>query len=95
MIQANGTDVAPGFRLSSAPAGTILTTGSDTGNYLGVAVYVEGQEVVLVSEMEAGWYRYVSEWRLHTDGTIRPVRLLGRSELMRLQRPSSPCLLEA
>jgi hypothetical protein len=72
MIQANGTDVAPGFRLSSAPAGTILTTGSDTGNYLGVAVYVEGQEVVLVSEMEAGWYRYVSEWRLHTDGTIRP-----------------------
>jgi hypothetical protein len=72
MIQANGTDVAPGFRLSSAPAGTILTTGSDTGNYLGVAVYVQGQEVVLVSEMEAGWYRYVSEWRLHTDGTIRP-----------------------
>jgi Cu2+-containing amine oxidase len=28
--------------------------------------------VVLVSEMEAGWYRYVSEWRLHTNGTIRP-----------------------
>jgi Cu2+-containing amine oxidase len=27
---------------------------------------------VLVSEMEAGWYRYVSEWRLHVDGTIRP-----------------------
>src|SRR5215210_6319679 len=22
--------------------------------------------------MEAGWYRYISEWRLHTDGTIRP-----------------------
>ena len=26
----------------------------------------------LVSELEAGWYRYVSEWRLHADGTIRP-----------------------
>ena len=26
----------------------------------------------MVSEMEAGWYRYISEWRLHTDGTIRP-----------------------
>jgi Copper amine oxidase, enzyme domain len=72
MIQATGTDVAPGFRLCPSPAGTILTTGNDSGNYLGVAIYVQGQEVVLVSEMEAGWYRYLSEWRLHTDGTIRP-----------------------
>jgi len=72
MIQASGTDVAPGFRLASSPADTILTTGNDTGSFLGVAIYVEGQEVVLVSEMEAGWYRYISQWRLHTDGTIRP-----------------------
>jgi Copper amine oxidase, enzyme domain len=72
MIQANGTDVAPGFRLCTSPAATILTTGSDIGSYLGVGIYVQGQEVVLVSEMQAGWYRYVSEWRLHTDGTIRP-----------------------
>jgi Copper amine oxidase, enzyme domain len=72
MIQANGSDVAPGFRLCNAPATTILDTGSDVGNYLGVAIYVQGQEVVLVSEMQAGWYRYISQWRLHTDGTIRP-----------------------
>jgi hypothetical protein len=72
MIQATGVDVAPGFRLCNAPAATIFTSGTDTGNYLGVAIYVQGQEVVLVSEMEAGWYRYISEWRLHTDGTIRP-----------------------
>lgn len=73
MIQANGTDVgSTGFRVCSAPATTILDTGSDTGNFLGVAIYVQGQEVVLVSEMEAGWYRYVSEWRLHANGTIRP-----------------------
>jgi hypothetical protein len=72
MINATGADVAPGFRLCPSPATTILDTGSDTGNYLGVAVYVKGQEVVLVSEMQAGWYRYISEWRLHTDGTIRP-----------------------
>jgi len=72
MIQAVGTDVAPGFRLCSAPATTILDTGTDTGNYLGVAIFVQGQEVVLVSEMQAGWYRYISQWRLHTDGTIRP-----------------------
>jgi hypothetical protein len=72
MLSANGTDVAPGFRLCPTPATTILDTGSDTGNYLGVAIYVQGQEVVLVSEMEAGWYRYISLWRLHADGTIRP-----------------------
>ncbi len=72
MINAVGTDVAPGFRLCSAPATTVFDTGSDTGNFLGVGIYVQGEEVVLVSEMEAGWYRYVSEWRLHADGTIRP-----------------------
>lgn len=72
MIQANGIDVAPGFRLCTAPATTILDTGSDVGNYLGVAIFVQGQEVVLVSEMQAGWYRYISEWRLHANGTIRP-----------------------
>jgi len=72
MIHADGADVAPGFRLCNTPATTILDTGSDTGNYLGVGIYVQGQEVVLVSEMQAGWYRYISEWRLHTNGTIRP-----------------------
>jgi hypothetical protein len=71
-IHAQGADVAPGFRLCPQPAKTILDTGSDTGNFLGVGIYVQGQEVVLVSEMEAGWYRYVTEWRLHADGTIRP-----------------------
>jgi hypothetical protein len=72
MISAAGNDVAPGFRLCNAPATTVLDTGSDTGNFLGVGIYVQGQEVVLVSEMQAGWYRYVSQWRLHADGTIRP-----------------------
>ena len=71
-INAVGTDVAPGFRLCSSPAQTIFQTGSDAGNFLGVGIYVDGQEVVLVSEMEAGWYRYMSEWRLHSNGTIRP-----------------------
>ena len=71
-IQAQGSDPVPGFRLCNSPAKTILDTGSDTGNFLGVGIYVQGQEVVLVSEMQAGWYRYLSEWRFHTDGTLRP-----------------------
>jgi hypothetical protein len=72
MIRAQGVDVAPGFRLCQSPAQTILDTGSDTGNFLGVGIYVQANEVVFVSEMEAGWYRYVSQWRLGMNGTIRP-----------------------
>ena len=71
-FQANGSDVIPGYRLCSAPAQTIIESNTDTGNFRGVGIYVQGQEVVLVSEMAAGWYRYISAWRLHTDGTIRP-----------------------
>lgn len=67
-----GYDVIPGYRVCSSPAKTILDSGTDAGNFRGVAMYVQGQEVVLVSEMQAGWYRYISEWRLHADGSIRP-----------------------
>lgn len=72
MIEANGTDVAPGFRLCNAPAQTIMESGSDAGNYLGVAIYVTGSNVVLVSEMQAGWYRYVSKWTFAANGTLSP-----------------------
>jgi hypothetical protein len=72
MLSADGTDPAPGFRLCTTPAQTILESGRDHGNHLGVAVFADGDEAVLVSELEAGWYRYVSSWRLAADGTIRP-----------------------
>ncbi len=62
MIQASGTDVAPRIRRSPTPAQTILESGTDTGNFLGVAIYRAGEEMVVVSEMEAGWYRYISEY---------------------------------
>jgi hypothetical protein len=71
-IQADGTNVAPRIRRSQTPAQTILESGSDSGNFRGVAIYRVGQETVLVSELQAGWYRYVSRWRFHDNGTIRP-----------------------
>jgi len=80
MIQANGSDPAPGFRLCTAPAKTIFDADTDLGNFLGVAVYVDGDEVVLVSELEAGWYRYISLWRLGADGTIKPRFMFGAVE---------------
>lgn len=71
-LEATGDNVAPGFRLCPTPAKSILESGSDQGNFRGTAIYVDGEEVVLVCELQAGWYRYVSYWRLHADGTIRP-----------------------
>ncbi|MGH3863407.1 hypothetical protein [Actinokineospora sp.] len=71
-FEAHGSDPVPGFRLCTSPAKSILESGSDTGNFTGVAVYVDGPEVVLLSEMQAGWYRYISSWRFHVDGTIKP-----------------------
>ena len=71
-IQADGTNVAPGIRRSQTPARTILESGTDSGNFRGVALYRQGQQTVLVSELQAGWYRYVSRWLFHDDGTIRP-----------------------
>jgi hypothetical protein len=75
MFQATGTDIAgaPGFRdCGTTPATTELETGNDEGNFRGVALYREGSEVVLVTELEAGWYRYVHEWRFDLNGTIHP-----------------------
>jgi hypothetical protein len=69
---ASCTDVGTGFRVCKNPATTELETQNDTGNFKGVAVYTQGTETVLVTELNAGWYRYIHEWRLDSDGTIRP-----------------------
>jgi hypothetical protein len=71
---ANGTDLAPGFRWCSDPPQTIIDNGSDAGNFNGVAIYEDPErtELLLVSEMTAGWYRYISEWRFSAAGWIKP-----------------------
>lgn len=75
---AGATDPAPGVRIlgQGQIATTLVETGVDSGNFRGVAIYQQdvgfGNEIVMVSEMNAGWYRYVMEWRFAPDGTIRP-----------------------
>jgi hypothetical protein len=69
---ADGEDPVLGFRVCTAPPQTILESGADGGTYRGVALWVDGDDVVLVSQLEAGPYRYVNEWRLGAEGTIRP-----------------------
>ncbi|MEU6882880.1 hypothetical protein [Streptomyces sp. NPDC046712] len=70
---AEGSDPAgPGYRLCASAPATILDSGSDTGNFRGVAFHHDGSELRIVSELAAGWYRYISDWRLADDGVIRP-----------------------
>jgi hypothetical protein len=72
-FDAVGTDVAPGIRLCNTPPKTIFQSGNDnTGNFRGVAIYSSGTDVQFISELEAGWYRYISEWHFRLDGTILP-----------------------
>lgn len=76
--EAGAQNPAPGMRILAPGevATTAIETRNDTGNFQGVAIYTQdvgfGTEVVMVTEMNAGWYRYIMEWRFATDGTIRP-----------------------
>lgn len=74
MFVANGTD-APGsnggVRICTDQPQTVLENGTDTGNFKGVAIY-DRKEVTLVSELNAGWYRYISQWIFHDEGIISP-----------------------
>lgn len=71
---AGSQNPAPGIRALAAGqvATTVVETGNDTGDFQGVAIYVDHGELILVSEMNADWYRYIMEWRFGFDGTIRP-----------------------
>ena len=72
----NGVDGGFAVLADGQIATTSVETRNDSGNFRGVAVYQQdvgnGPEVVMVSEMNAGWYRYIMEWRFAPDGTIRP-----------------------
>ncbi len=57
-FHATGSDpVGPGFRVCSAPPKTVLESGVDGGNFAGVALWYDGHELRLVSQLSAGWYR--------------------------------------
>jgi hypothetical protein len=71
-LHCDGADVAPGFRWAKTPPKTICEAGDDQGNFNGVAIFDSGSELLLTTVMEAGWYRYIMEWRFDLDGTIKP-----------------------
>jgi hypothetical protein len=72
----NGTTGGIALINNGGIATTAIESRNDTGNFQGVAIYQQnvgyGNEIVMVTEMNAGWYRYIMEWRFAADGTIRP-----------------------
>lgn len=74
---ADRPDPVPGFRVCAEPPQTIVDLDGERGDFRGVALRVDGDELVIVSQLQAGWHRYVNEWRLHADGTIRPRMRIG------------------
>jgi hypothetical protein len=71
-FNADGTTVTAGVRKTITPPQTILESGTDLGNFRGLAFHDDGTAVQLVSELQAGWYRYISKWVFKDDGVIQP-----------------------
>jgi len=74
-FQAVGTDVpgAPGFRWCTEPPQTIFESGRDGGNFRGVALHEHPDgSLRMVTQLWAGWYRYIQEWRFYADGRLMP-----------------------
>lgn len=46
--------------------------GGDVGDFQGVSIEDYGDELVLTSHMQAGWYRYRMKWHFYADGRIWP-----------------------
>lgn len=71
-FEAAGEDAVPGFRLCSEAPRTILETGAESGDFRGVALWLDGDDLLVLSQLDAGPHRLVNEWRLSADGSIRP-----------------------
>jgi hypothetical protein len=46
--------------------------GTDAGTFSGVTVERLSDRLILTSQMQAGWYRYIQKWIFHLNGTIEP-----------------------
>jgi hypothetical protein len=65
--------VAPGqCSGTTTPATTVCQhPGTDAGFFAGVAVEDKGTHLKLISQAEAGWYRYIPVWEFWPDGTLQ------------------------
>ena len=63
----------PGYAEPTVPPRTVLDhPGSDAGTFEGVAVEKRVDRLILTTQMQAGWYRYIQKWTFFLNGTIEP-----------------------
>lgn len=71
-FEANNV-VAPGYAEPTTPPGTVCDhVGSDAGSFTGVAAEKLSDRLILTTQLQAGWYRYIQKWTFHLDGRIDP-----------------------
>ena len=71
-FEANNV-ISPGYAEPTAPPKTVCDhPGSDAGSFSGVAVEKKADKLILTTQMQAGWYRYIMKWTFYLDGTIEP-----------------------
>jgi len=69
------TPESPAGQCSGAttPVQTVCgNPGSDVGSFDGVAVEDLGTSLMLTSQAQASWYRYIPTWEFFPDGTLQP-----------------------
>jgi hypothetical protein len=71
-FEANNV-IRPGYAEPTVPPRTVCENpGSDIGSFKGVAVQKLGDRLMLTTQLQAGWYRYVYGWTFFLDGTFQP-----------------------
>jgi hypothetical protein len=61
---------------ATVPPRTVCDVGGssgDLGSFRGVAAEKLSDELILTSQFQAGWYRYLMKWHFFLDGRIKPV----------------------
>lgn len=71
-FEANN-ELQPGYAEPTVTPRTVCNTpGSDIGSFSGVAVEKKPDQLILTTQMRAGWYRYTQKWIFLPNGTIQP-----------------------
>jgi hypothetical protein len=65
--------IRPGYAEPTSPPRTVCDDpGQDVGSFLGVAAEILADRLILTSQLQAGWYRYIHTWTFQLDGTLEP-----------------------
>jgi hypothetical protein len=64
--------IRPGYAEPTIPPVTTCDTGTEIGTFKGVAVQKLPDRLTILSQIQAGWYRYIPTWTFYLDGTFQP-----------------------